>query len=124
MQRATAQACATHRRKRHTERHEGVRALRECAGSQVAAGCVNLGAMPFDGEGVLKDETLGAAQANRLFHRNCDKGNIVGCAMLGKDLVDGIGTSADRVRGAALLQRVCEGHVAEACEKLAAMVRR
>jgi serine/threonine-protein kinase len=62
-----------------------------------------------------------AAQANAMFQTNCDKGMLVACAMLGKDLVDGIGTSVDRVKGTALLQRACAGHVAAACEKLAAM---
>jgi serine/threonine-protein kinase len=72
----------------------------------------------------MDSAAIRTAQANALSQRKCDQGDLVGCAMLGKNLVDGIGTRVDRVKGTALLQRACEGHVPEACEKLAPMAGR
>jgi hypothetical protein len=52
---------------------------------------------------------------------SCDKGVLMGCATLGASLLPGGGGPVDRPRGLALLHKACDGHVAFACEKLAAV---
>jgi len=50
----------------------------------------------------------------------CDKGMLVACATLGRAFSRG-GGPVDRPRGITLLRKACDGHVAFACEKLAAV---
>jgi len=61
------------------------------------------------------------AQISAMVEAKCDKGMLVACATLGASLLPGGGGPVDRPRGITLLRKACDGHVAFACEKLAAV---
>ena len=77
-----------------------------------ARGCLNLGAMHFDGTGFPnKDEVLGA----QLFQRACDWGEPLACWSVSVGYRDGRGVPKNPSRAQEFAARACSGGVAEAC---------
>ena len=93
----------------------GIAVAKACdAGSDAACGMKHL-------LGTASQGATAQSQYNLSFRTKCDQGSLVGCAMLGLNLVDGIGTGVNREEGVALLHKACDGHVKQACDKLAKM---
>ena len=83
----------------------------------IAAGCINLGVMYFEGEGVKPDKQKAAAS----YDKACDRGDAKGCFTLGLLYEYGEGVKQDTLQAAALYAKVCDGGHAEGCCNLGAM---
>lgn len=73
------------------------------------------------GKAFMGADTSPAAVAS-LAERACDQGDLKTCEALGFSLIGGVGGDREKVdqkRGVAILTRVCEAGVAEACGRLA-----
>lgn len=80
-------------------------------------GCVLLGVMYANGEGVTQDHV----RAVQLIRQACEGGNLYGCVLLGVMYADGQGVTQDDVRAVQLYRQACEGGSARGCANLGFM---
>ena len=97
--------------------NEALPLLTNSCDANYAAGCVDLGFLYEEGNGIPRD----VAQAVALYRKGCNGGDAIGCIDLGVTYEKGTGVPQDVAQAVALYQKGCDGGNAVGCTYLGLM---